>query len=128
MQSCQMFYPLFEEMPAVPRCLRRHIPFECLPSTIAHSFNYSGEVADPEGFAISWSGLVRGGHCFRSDGSSDTSPDFDPRRFPRRLGDILGASAAVLHVVPECDLRRVPEPLRGDLDHAHVLAALRFES
>src|SRR6058998_648582 len=23
------------------RCLRRHIPFECLPSTIAHSFNYS---------------------------------------------------------------------------------------
>src|SRR2546428_2542925 len=88
----------------------------------------NGGIADPEGFAIAWSGLVRGGHCFRSDGSSDTSPDFDPRRFPRRLGDILGASAAVLHVVPECDLRRVPEPLRGDLDHAHVLAALRFES
>src|SRR5437899_1420492 len=42
MQSCQMFYPLFEEMPALPRCLRRHILFG-LPSVHdGHSFNYSG--------------------------------------------------------------------------------------
>src|SRR2546426_1179194 len=87
-------------------------------------------IADPEGFAISWSALVRGGHSFRSDTSSDilALPNLNDRRFPRLFRGILTATSAEVSVVPKGRLWRVPKPLRGNLDDASLLIPALFEA
>src|SRR3989442_13126094 len=78
----------------------------------------NGGIADPEGFAISWSGLVRGGRSFRSDTLSDILLllKLDDRRFPRFFRGILTATSAEASVVLESGLRRGSKPLRSNLD------------
>src|SRR2546426_8412001 len=90
----------------------------------------NGGIADPEGFAISWSALVRGGHSFRSDTSSDilALPNLNDRRFPRLFRGILTATSAEVSVVPKGRLWRVPKPLRGNLDDASLLIPALFEA
>src|SRR2546426_2067074 len=90
----------------------------------------NGGIADPEGFAISWSALVRGGRSFRSDTLSDIFLllNLNYRRFPRLFRGILTATSAEVGVVLESRLRRVPKPLRSNLDDASLLIATLFEA
>src|SRR5436309_7075440 len=85
---------------------------------------------DPEGFAISWSTLVRGGRLFRSDTLSDIFLllNLNDRRFPRLFRGILTATSAEVSVVLERRLRRVPKPLRSNLNDAPLLVAALFEA
>src|SRR2546425_3367601 len=90
----------------------------------------NGGIADPEGFAISWSALVRGGRLFRSDTLSDSFLllNLNHRRFPRLFRGILTATSAEVSVVLESRLRRVPKPLRSNLDDASLLVVALFEA